>query len=491
MKEKVFITRPIPQAAVDILAAYSVTTHPSDTALKPAQLGEACRDAAGMVCVGVRVNEEVLSQTPHLKVVANCAVGYDNIDVAGCTRRGIVVTNTPGVLTDATADLAFALLLAVARRVVELDGYVRQQYPEGIPAMGADALRFTLLTGSPPGNDMNLSLQRVEGNRNFTNKIWNATRYILSQMANDEGARVAKVDRSLGDTTTQPSSVLRQADMGLPEKWILSRLSATITEATRFMEGYQFGEAGRLTYEFFWNEFCDWYLEISKIAIYRGDEAARRRAQDTLVHVLDSSLRLLHPFIPYVTEETWGYLKEATGHAHWPAALIIAPWPTPGPRDEAAEAAMDQIIAIIRAIRNVRAEYNVKPGHPIAAHIAAGELEAVLLDQSETLCTLARLDPDHLKIAATMAAPPHALTLVPGSVTVYLPLSELVDLAAERDRLGKELAEAESQLERSRQLLSGPFAQRAPANVVQREQEKQGDLQARAAKLRDRLADLS
>ena len=126
MKEKVFITRPIPQAAVDILAAYSVTTHPSDTALKPPQLGEACRDAAGMLCVGVRVNEEVLSQTPHLKVVANCAVGYDNIDVAGCTRRGIVVTNTPGVLTDATADLAFALLLAVARRVVELDRYVRE-----------------------------------------------------------------------------------------------------------------------------------------------------------------------------------------------------------------------------------------------------------------------------------------------------------------------------------------------------------------------------
>ena len=125
MKEKVFITRPIPQAAVDILAAYFVTTHPSDTALKPAQLGEACRDVAGILCVGVRVNEEVLSQTPHLKVVANCAVGYDNIDVAGCTRRGIVVTNTPGVLTDATADLTFALLLAVARRVVELDKAVR------------------------------------------------------------------------------------------------------------------------------------------------------------------------------------------------------------------------------------------------------------------------------------------------------------------------------------------------------------------------------
>ncbi len=127
MKQKVFVTRPIPRPAIELMTAYyDVAVHPSDTALPPVQLGEACRDAAGMVCVAVRVNEEVLSRAPLLKVVANCGVGYDNIDVAACTRRGIVVTNTPGVLTDATADLAFALLLAVARRVVEGDRYVRE-----------------------------------------------------------------------------------------------------------------------------------------------------------------------------------------------------------------------------------------------------------------------------------------------------------------------------------------------------------------------------
>ncbi len=124
-KQKVFVTRPIPQPALDRLAGFEVSVHPTDTGLKPPQLGEACREAAGMLAVGVRVNEEVLNLAPHLKVVANCAVGYDNVDVAACTRRGIVVTNTPGVLTDATADLAFALLLAVARRVVELDKAVR------------------------------------------------------------------------------------------------------------------------------------------------------------------------------------------------------------------------------------------------------------------------------------------------------------------------------------------------------------------------------
>ncbi len=126
MKHKVFVTRPIPQPAVDVMADYDVSVHPSDAALKPAELGEACREAAGMLCVAVRVNEDVLNQAPRLKVVANCGVGYDNIDVAACTRRGIVVTNTPGVLTDATADLAFALLLAVARRVAQCDRYVRE-----------------------------------------------------------------------------------------------------------------------------------------------------------------------------------------------------------------------------------------------------------------------------------------------------------------------------------------------------------------------------
>jgi len=123
---KVFITRPVPRAAVDLLSDYNVTVHPSDSALKPLQLGDACCDAVGMLCVAVRVNEEVLSRAPHLKVIANCGAGYDNIDVEACTRRGIAVTNTPDAVTGATADLAFTLLLAVARRVVELDHAVRK-----------------------------------------------------------------------------------------------------------------------------------------------------------------------------------------------------------------------------------------------------------------------------------------------------------------------------------------------------------------------------
>jgi valyl-tRNA synthetase len=398
--------------------------------------------------------------------------------------HGLVRDDQGRKMSKTTGNVLDPIALLDGAKPEELGDYVRQQYPDGIPPMGADALRFTLLTGSAPGNDMNLSLQRVEGNRNFTNKIWNAVRFVLSQLADDRTG-------DKGD----PSSFLRQD--GLAERWILSRLSAIIAEATRLMDAFQYGEAGRQVYEFFWGEFCDWYLEISKVAMYRGDRTARARTRSTLVHVLDDSLRLLHPFIPYVTEETWGYLRQAAGASadtageKWPDALIIAPWPKARPRDEAAETDMDLIMNVVRAIRNARSEYNVKPGHPIRALIGAGDRAQLLRDQAEILCTLARLDPAQLTIAASLEAPSKALTLVTGTVTTYLPLSELVDPAAERERLSQELAQAEAQIVRSQQLLASPFAQRAPANVVQREREKQADWLARAERLRARLADLA
>ena len=191
-----------------------------------------------------------------------------------------------------------------------------------------------------------------------------------------------------------------------------------------------------------------------------------------------------------MTEETWGYLKEDLGGSDWPAGLIVASWPEPGVRDEAAESDMDVIMDLVRAIRNARAEYEVKPGALIAAAIAAGSREAMVSAQAETLCALARLDPARLIVGASLDAPAQALTLVSGSLTAYLPLAELVDLDAERAKLNKELSETEAQIARSQTLLDGPFAQRAPANVVQREREKLSELATRAERLRGRLAEL-
>ncbi len=396
--------------------------------------------------------------------------------------HGIIRDDQGRKMSKTTGNVLDPIALLDGARPEELGDYVRQQYPEGIPAMGADALRFTLLTGSTPGNDMNLSLQRVEGNRNFTNKIWNATRFVLSQLNGQEsGVRGQETDTNL--------PIYQSTN--LPDRWILSRLSATIADVTRLMEGFQFGEAGRQLYEFFWGEFCDWYLEISKIPLYRGDAEARARTQATLVKVLDASLRMLHPFIPYVTEETWGYLKQAAGDDNWPPALIVAPWPEPLARDEAAEADMTLLMEIVRAVRNARAEYDVKPGQQIAAQISAGAHEALVREHADILCALARLDPTRLTIAEQLAAPAKALTLVTGGVTTYLPLADLVDLNAERNRLGKELAETEAQIARSQNLLAGPFAQKAPAAVVQKERDKLAELLSRAERLRTRLAELS
>ncbi len=386
--------------------------------------------------------------------------------------HGIIRDDQGRKMSKTTGNVLDPIALLDGARPEALGDYVRQQYPDGIPAMGADALRFTLLTGSTPGTDTNLSLQRVESNRNFTNKIWNAVRFVLSQLE--------------ASSFQLPASGLQ-----LPERWILSRLSATISDVTRLMDTFQYGEAGRQLYEFFWGEFCDWYLEMSKNAIYRGEAATKAQTQAVLVKVLDEALRLLHPFIPFVTEETWGYLKQAAGDATWPAGLIVAPWPEPGPRDEAAEAEMGLVMEIVRAIRNARAEYDVKPGQLIAAEISAGERAEQLQAQAEILCSLARLDPARLLIAAHRDAPAQALTLVTGAVSTYLPLADLVDLAAERSKLQKELAETEAQAARSENLLGGPFAQRAPANVIQRERDKLAELQARAEQLRARLADLA
>lgn len=389
--------------------------------------------------------------------------------------HGLVRDDQGRKMSKTTGNVLDPLALLDGASPEDLSDYVRKQYPEGIAAMGADALRFTLLTGATPGNDMNLSLQRVEGNRNFTNKIWNATRYILSQ---------------LGDGSA-PNLDLASEKLALPERWILSRLSDTIAGATRLMDTFQFGEAGRQIYDFFWSEFCDWYLEISKIAIYRGTLEAKARTLAVLVTVLDESLRLLHPFIPFVTEETWGYLKQTAGTADWPEALIITPWPVTAMRDEAAEANMGLIMEMVRAIRNARAEYDVKPGQQLAASIAAGDRTAQLKAHAEILCSLARLDPARLTIADRLDAPAKALTLVTGLVTTYLPLADLVDFEAERGRLSKELADTESQIVRTKGLLEGPFAQRAPANVVQREREKLVEMEGRASRLRDRLAELA
>ncbi len=339
---------------------------------------------------------------------------------------------------------------------------------------GADALRFTLLTGGTPGNDLNLSVAKVESNRNFANKIWNMARFVtrgLAQLAEERATAVAI------QATAGPYS---QAD-----RWILTRLHELVSTTNRLMDGYLFGEAGRQIYDFLWGDFADWYVEVAKVQLASGYENAYRTLK-VLRYVLDTGLRLLHPYIPFVTEEIWQQLKqafEASGlgiapASGWEDALIVAAWPEEGEHYPGDATDFERLREMIRAIRTVRAEYDVPPARRIPALIAAGAHIASFTAQREVLVALARLDNSLLALDARLAAPENAVTLVQGEIVCYLPLAALVNVQAEQERLSKEVADIERQIARLSEMLAGPFADRAPAAVVQKERDKLGELQA-------------
>lgn len=351
---------------------------------------------------------------------------------------------------------------------------------EVMDELGTDALRFTLLVGSTPGNDMNLSLKKVEANRNFANKLWNAGRFVI---------------HNLEEIPAEPES---EPDWTLADRWIWARMKQLSETVNRLFEGYQFGEAGRQIYEFFWSEFADWYVEISKDQIIEGGDRAFYTIQ-TLVRILDTCLRFLHPFTPFITEELWGHLKSVCQEVSpslapvggWEEALIIAKWPEPGTMEGWETGAVEDFTLIqemVRAIRNIRAEYHVQPGHKIACTIGAGKKLDVVESQSQTFVSLAGIDPGAFSIVKTPLEPSEdVITLVVTPVEISLPLAGLVDIAAERERLEKELAEAVSQIDRLEKLLESPFAEKAPPAVVQKEGEKLATYQETAERIRQQL----
>jgi valyl-tRNA synthetase len=349
--------------------------------------------------------------------------------------------------------------------------------------LGTDALRFTLLVGSTPGNDMSLSVKKVEANRNFANKMWNAGRFVISSLAQAPSAPSAEPDWTLADS------------------WIWARLQSLVRDVERLFQNYQYGEAGRQIYEFFWNDFADWYIEIAKLQLAAGGDRAYYTAS-TLVQVLDLSLRLLHPFTPFITEELWGHLKRASlQHSPhlapaggWPEALIIAPWPEPRPEEgwEAERTASFSLAQeVVRTIRNLRAEKGVQAGRRIPAILVSASQSEALQQQSAAIASLAQLDASRLQIQERLDGKPEGhIALVVGPVEVYLPLAGLVDLSEERARLEKDLADTAAQIERLQTLLDSPFASKAPAVVVQKERDRLAGFEDSAQKLRKQLEEM-
>jgi valyl-tRNA synthetase len=336
-----------------------------------------------------------------------------------------------------------------------------------IAKYGADALRFALATGSTPGNDMKLSEDKLEGARNFANKLWNAARYVLST-----GAPAAD--------STIPS------DLTVADRWILSRLGRTIGEANRLLEAYEFGEAGRILYDFVWSEFCDWYIEIAKIQLRAADEAGQVATRWTLFKVLEDSLKLLHPFLPYVTEAIWDHLPDRQ------SLLIVARWPVAtGPAAPVAEEELQLAIGVTRAIRNVRAQFKVDAGRRIPAGIVAGPRLAALERQRGIIQALAKVGPYDL-VESLAERPKHAIHALVDDVEIYLPLAGLVDLDLERSRATTEAARLRSQLDAlDRRLAEPAFVGKAPAAVVDKERERQASILEQLQKLDERLAALA
>ncbi len=347
---------------------------------------------------------------------------------------------------------------------------------EMIEEYGADSLRFMLITGNTPGNDMRFYNERVESARNFANKLWNASRFMLMNL---EG-----FDKSF---------VPAAEDYTMADKWILSRFAKTAQGVTENLEKYELGEAGRLIYEFIWSEFCDWYIELSKARLYDKENVKpRQTAQYVLGYVLERTLRLLHPFMPFITEEIWQHIP------HEGKSIMVSQWPAEDKSiadliDEDSESSMTTIMDAIKTIRALRLEVNAAPSKKseVVLNFTDESLRQVFADNEGYLTVLASAEPvTHM--AAGAEKPENAMAGVVNGVEIFLPLKDLIDVDKETARLNGEMAKLEKEISRLDKKLSNQgFLAKAPADVVAGEKEKLAGYQEKMDAVKARLEDLA
>ncbi len=355
---------------------------------------------------------------------------------------------------------------------------------EVIENYGADTLRFTLVTGQAPGNDQRFRQESVEAGRNFANKIWNASRFVLMNLKDENQKEISfPAFDPKGD-----KSGLNRAD-----RWILHRYNDTLKGVNSSLESYELGEAARLVYEFLWNDYCDWYLEMSKQFLYNKEkseiaEQDRQRTRSLLVFLLDGVMRMLHPFMPFISEEIWQQLPNRKEQA-----LVVSSWPTVSDQLAFPEEAYDmgQFQEVVRAIRNLRSQVQLVPGNRTAVTIRAGNRTAACLDQERHhLAKLAFAEP--LTVDPDAVKPEQALTaIISEGVEVYLPLEGVVDVEAETSRLEKEVEQLLAEIKRTEGKLNNEeFIRKAPPEVVGKERARREEQESRLSKLRQRLGEL-
>ena len=341
---------------------------------------------------------------------------------------------------------------------------------EVIEQYGADALRWFLANGSAPGQDVRYSTDKMDAAWNFINKIWNASRYALM---------------NVGDLTVDQVDIT--GEKTLADKWILTRLNQTIGKVTELFEKFEFGEAGRLLYRFIWDDFCDWYIEMSKETLAGDDEAAKLTTRSILVYVLDNTLRLLHPIMPFVTEEIWQSVP------HVGESLVVASYPTVHPEqmDEQAAEEMEFLMDFIRSVRTVRNEMNTPLSKPIniIAKVSDAAHYAILKENESYIARFS--NPEEFVYGEDVEAPSDAVTSVITGAEIYLPLAGLINIEDEIARLEKEAEKLQQEVDRVEKKLSNEkFVAKAPAAVVEAERAKGADYQAQREAVLERIATL-
>ena len=340
---------------------------------------------------------------------------------------------------------------------------------EVIEKYGADALRWFLSNGSAPGQDVRFSYEKMDAAWNFINKIWNASRFVLM---NVEGISAADLHLD--------------GQKSVADRWILTRLNETIEKVTHLFDRFEFGEAGRNLYNFIWDDFCDWYIEMSKETLYGDNPEAKRMNQAVLVYVLDNIVRLLHPIMPFVTEEIFSKLPTTTG------SIVVASYPEVNEfSDESAAEGMEALKEVIRAVRNIRAEVNTPLSKAVTLLIQANDEKVQAFLTANQNYIMRFCNPDELVIATELAVPDMAMSQVITGATIYLPLANLINLTEEIARLEKELAKLDSEVKRVQgKLANERFVSKAPQAVVDQERAKEADYLEKQQAVAQRIAQL-
>jgi valyl-tRNA synthetase len=357
----------------------------------------------------------------------------------------------------------------------------RKQFPDGIEPHGSDALRFTLCALASTGRDINWDMKRLEGYRNFCNKIWNASRYVMMNATGEDG------DQDCGQDNSEDYKLT------LADRWIISRLQSAETEVTAAIDSYRFDLAAQALYDFVWNEYCDWYLELSKPVLWDkdGDPAIQKGTRRTLVRVLEAILRLAHPMLPFITEEIWQNIAPLAGISLKPEGdtIMLQPFPVADQSqiDSAADADIEWVKSVIVGVRNVRGEMNISPAKALPIYLARGDAEDKrrLEENRQFLSKLASLE--SITWLDDPAEAPLCATALAGDLEILVPMAGLIDVDAELARLDREIDKISMEVKKlSGKLSNAKFVDNAPAEVVAKERQKLEEFEGSVSQLQEK-----